>query len=103
MDEDIYNLNLDYLILAQALVLAGMEQKAIFSLGLTQDAIAILKKIPAHQLKHIARKEIVSFTPRFNAANWSNYLHHENVVSDHEAPDVRAREFLRLMPNPNTK
>lgn len=103
MDEDIYNLHLDYLILAQELVLAGMEQKAMFSLGLTQEAVVILKKLPSHQLKNIARKEIVSFTPRFNAANWSSYLQNEKIAPDQDASEMRAREFLRLMPSPNTK
>ncbi|WP_347988600.1 flagellar transcriptional regulator FlhD [Methylomonas sp. AM2-LC] len=103
MDEDIYNLHLDYLILAQKLVLAGMEHKAMFSLGLTQEAVAILKKLPSYQLKNIARKEILSFTPRFSAANWSSYLHNEKIAPDQDATEIRAREFLKLMPSPNTK
>lgn len=102
MDEDIYNLHLDYLILAQEMVLSGFEQKAMFSLGLTAEAVSILKKLPSHQLKNIARKEILSFTPRFNAVNWNCYLKSETTPIQ-DASEARAREFLRLLPSINTK
>lgn len=103
MDENIYNLHLDYLILAHEMVLAGLEQKAMFSLGLTPEAVAILKKMPSNKLKEIARSEFVSFVPRFNAGNWSKYLENGNTSEDKshqeiDATDSRARELLLFFP-----
>jgi hypothetical protein len=103
MDENIYNLHLDYLILAQEMVLAGLEQKAMFSLGLTPEAVAILKKMPSNKLKEIARSEFVSFMPRFNAGNWSKYLQNDNINNDNshqalESTDSHARELLMFIP-----
>ena len=41
MDENIYNLNLDYLILAHELIQSGRIQQAMVSLGLTPEAVNI--------------------------------------------------------------
>ena len=41
MDDNIYNLNLDYLILAHELIQSGRIQQAMVSLGLTPEAVNI--------------------------------------------------------------
>ena len=97
MEESLYQLQLDYLMLAREMVLAGQEQKALFSLGLTPEAVAILKKLPVQKIREIARRECVAFTPRFNASYWSRYLLSEQPADDKQACDYQARDLLMLM------
>jgi hypothetical protein len=96
MDENLYRLNLDYLVVAQTLILAESEQKAMFCLGLTTEAVSLLRKMSLEQLKSLARSDCLTFVPRFNAHKWSNFLIHPKI----ENPDpetTRAIDLLRLL------
>lgn len=95
MDENLYNLNLDYLILAHEMIQSGQEQKAMFSLGLSSEAVSILRELPAKQLKEIAGSEYICFTPRFNVGNWRKFLT-ENPSN--ESQEDRARRLLMFLP-----
>ena len=63
MDENLYKLNLDYLIVAQSLIFSDSEQKAMFCLGLTTEAVSLLRKMPLAQLKSLARSDCLTFVP----------------------------------------
>jgi hypothetical protein len=96
MDENLYKLNLDYLIVAQSLILSESEQKAMFCLGLTTEAVSLLRKMPLEQLKSLARSDCLTFVPRFNSHKWSKFLNAQKT----EVPDiidVRAIELLMLL------
>lgn len=97
MEESLYQLQLDYLMLAREMVLGGQEQKAMFSLGLTPEAVGILKKLPAQKIREIAQRECLAFTPRFNASYWSSYLLSEQPADDKQACDYQARDLLMLI------
>jgi len=94
MDDNIYHLNLDYLILAHELIQSGRQQQAMVSLGLTPEAVSILAEMPVDQLKALARSDVLSFAPRFPASAWRTFLHNEAVGG--EAMEQRARR-LRLV------
>lgn len=95
MDENIYNLNLDYLILAHALIQSGRKQHAMVSLGLTPEAVTILAKMPVDQLKMLARSDLLSFAPRFHVNSWRTFLRNEPTVSEpFEQRALRLRMFL---------
>jgi len=96
MDENLYKLNLDYLIVAQSLILSECEQKAMFCLGLTTEAVSMIRKMPLEQLKSLARSDCLTFVPRFNTHQWSKFLNAKKI----EVPDVidaRAIELLMLL------
>lgn len=95
MDENIYNLNLDYLILAHELIQSGRKQQAMVSLGLTPEAVTILAKMPVDQLKVLARSDVLSFAPRFPVNSWRTFLRNEPMVSEpFEQRALRLRMFL---------
>jgi hypothetical protein len=94
MDDNIYHLNLDYLILAHELIQSGRQQQAMVSLGLTPEAVSILAQMPVDQLKALARSDVLSFVPRFPVSAWRTFLRNEAVGGD--AMEQRARR-LRLV------
>jgi flagellar transcriptional activator FlhD len=95
MDENIYNLNLDYLILAHELIQSGRKQQAMVSLGLTSEAVTILAKMPVDQLKVLARSDVLSFAPRFSVHSWRTFLRNEPMVSEpFEQHALRLRMLL---------
>jgi flagellar transcriptional activator FlhD len=95
MDENIYNLNLDYLILAHELIQSGRKQQAMVRLGLTPEAVTILAKMPVDQLKVLARSDVLSFAPRFPVNSWRTFLRNEPTVSEpFEQRALRMRMFL---------
>ena len=96
MDENLYNLNLEYLIVAQALILAENEQKAMFCLGLSPEAVSLLRTMPLTQLKMLARSEYLTFIPRFNPHKWAEFLQHER--SEPTTSDKRASDLLMFLP-----
>lgn len=96
MDENLYNLNLEYLIVAQALILSENEQKAMFCLGLTPEAVSMIRTMPLTQLKMLARSEYLTFIPRFNPHKWAEFLHPER--SEPSTSDKRARDLLMFLP-----
>ena len=96
MDENLYNLNLEYLIVAQTLILAENEQKAMFCLGLSPEAVSLLRTMPLTQLKMLARSEYLTFIPRFNPHKWAEYLQHEKP--EPATSDQRARDLLMFLP-----
>ncbi|OQW67944.1 MAG: transcriptional regulator [Proteobacteria bacterium ST_bin11] len=97
MDENLYNLNLEYLIVAQTLILSASEQKAMFCLGLTPEAVSLLRTMPLTQLKIVARSEHLTFIPRFNPHKWGEFLQIEKRES--ETSDKRARDLLMFLPS----
>lgn len=98
MDENLYKLNLDYLIVAQSLIFSGSEQKAMFCLGLTTEAVSLLRKMPLAQLKSLARSDCLTFAPRFNPHKWSKFLTVEKN-EDPNALDARTIDLLMLLPS----
>ena len=96
MDENLYKLNLDYLIVAQSLIFSESEQKAMFCLGLTTEAVSLLRKMPLEQLKSLARSDCLTFVPRFNAHKWSKFLDAQKT-EDPDALAVRTVELLTLL------
>jgi flagellar transcriptional activator FlhD len=96
MDENLYKLNLDYLIVAQSLILSESEQKAMFCLGLTTEAVSLLRKMPLEQLKSLARSDCLTFVPRFNAHKWSKFLDVQKT-EDPDALTARTFELLTLL------
>jgi len=96
MDENLYNLNLEYLIVAQALILSENEQKAMFCLGLSPEAVSLLRTMPLAKLKMLARSEYLTFIPRFNPHKWAEFLHTER--SEPATSDKRARDLLMFLP-----
>ncbi|WP_020482760.1 flagellar transcriptional regulator FlhD [Methylomonas sp. MK1] len=96
MDENLYKLNLDYLIVAQSLIFSGSEQKAMFCLGLTNEAVSLLRKMPLAQLKSLARSDCLTFVPRFNPHKWSKFLNVEKN-EDPNALDARTIDLLMLL------
>lgn len=101
MDENLYNLNLDYLIAAKELILSGNEQKAMFCLGLTPEAISLLRKMSIKQFKQLARSDYLKFTPRFNPNHWEEFLQTGN--SDSDCAESRANELLMFLPCTGSK
>jgi hypothetical protein len=96
MDENLYKLNLDYLIVAQSLIFSEREQKAMFCLGLTTDAVSLLKKMPLEQLQSLARSDCLTFVPRFNPHKWSKFLS-DAKTEDPNILDGRAIDLLMLL------
>lgn len=96
MDENLYKLNLDYLIVAQSLILSESEQKAMFCLGLTADAVSLLRKMSLEQLKILARSDCLTFIPRFNLHKWSAFLNVQKTEAS-DVLDARAIELLMLL------
>ncbi len=96
MDENLYKLNLDYLIVAQSLIFSESEQKAMFCLGLTSDAVSLLRKMPLEQMKILARSDCLTFIPRFNPHKWSAFLNLQKTEAS-DVLDARAIELLMLM------
>ena len=62
MEDSLYHLQLDYLMLAREMVLSGQEEQAMFSLGLTPEALGILKKLQVQQIREIALRETLSIS-----------------------------------------
>lgn len=96
-----YNLNLDYLIAAKELILAGNEQKALFCLGLTPEAIPLIKGMSIKQLKLLARSDYLKFVPRFNPNQWEEFLQNANAEDD--STESRANQLLLFLPCPTDK
>lgn len=96
MDENLYKLNLDYLIVAQSLIFSESEQKAMYCLGLTTEAVSLIRKMPLEQLKNLARSDCLTFVPRFNAHKWSKFLNVQKT-EDPDALDARTVELLTLL------
>ena len=96
MDENLYNLNIEYLIVAQQLILSGGDQRAMFCLGLSAEAVANLKTMTVKQLKQLARSQYMLFTPRFNQGNWAEFL--QNEESDSVSYEEIARDLLMFLP-----
>ena len=101
MDDNIYNLNLDYLILAHELIQSGRNQQAMVSLGLTPEAVTLLSTIPVNQLKILARSDVLSFAPRFPVSSWPTFLRNEPVGN--EPFEQRARRLRMFMGKPGFK
>jgi hypothetical protein len=93
MDENLYKLNLDYLIVAQSLIFSESEQKAMYCLGLTTETVSLIRKMPLEQLKSLARSDCLTFVPRFNAHKWSKFLD----VQKTEDPDALAARTVELL------
>lgn len=96
MNENLYQLNLDYLIVAQSLIFSESEQKAMFCLGLTNEAVSLLRKMPLEQLKNLARSDCLTFIPRFNPHTWSKFLNVEKTETQ-TLLDRRAIDLLMLL------
>ena len=101
MDDNLYNLNLDYLIAAKELILAGNEQKALFCLGLTPEAIPLIKGMSIKQFKLLARSDYLKFAPRFNPNQWEEFLRNANAEDD--SAESRANQLLLFLPCPTNK
>ena len=101
MDNNIYNLNLDYLILAHELIQSGRNQQAMVSLGLTPEAVNILSTMPVDQLKALARSDVLSFTPRFPVNSWPTFLRNDPVGN--EPIEQRARRLRMFVGKPVSK
>jgi hypothetical protein len=101
MDDNLYNLNLDYLITAKELILSGNEQKALFCLGLTPEAIAFIRSMSIKQFRQLARSDYLKFAPRFNPNQWEEFLHSTNAADD--SAESRANELLMFLPCPSGK
>jgi hypothetical protein len=97
MEDSLYHLQLDYLLLAREMVLSGQEEQAMFSLGLTPEAVSILKKLQVQQIREIAQRECMAFTPRFNASFWSRFLQVDQLAYEGDACDSQARDLLMLL------
>ena len=100
MDDNLYNLNLDYLITAKELILSGNEQKALFCLGLTPEATAFIRSMSIKQFKQLARSDYLKFAPRFNPNQWEEFLQSANADDSAES---RASELLMFLPCPSGK
>jgi hypothetical protein len=98
MDNNIYNLNLDYLILAHELIQSGRNQQAMVSLGLTPEAVNILSTMPVDQLKALARSDVLSFAPRFPVNSWPTFLRNDPVGN--EPIEQRARRLRMFVGKP---
>ena len=96
MDENIYNLNIEYLIVAQQLILSDGDQKAMFCMGLSPEAVSKLKIMSIKQLKQLARSKFLLFTPRFNQCNWDEFL--QNEQSESISSEDIARDLLMFLP-----
>jgi len=101
MDDNLYNLNLDYLIAAKELILAGNEQRALFCLGLTPEAITLIRNMSIKQFKLLARSDYLKFAPRFNPNQWEEFL--QSVNADDDSAESRATELLMYLPCPADK
>jgi len=101
MDENIYNLNLDYLILAHELVQAGFHQQAMVSMGLTAEAIELISTLPVNQVKKLARSDVLSFAPRFPASFWKAFLQNESI--GHKPEENAVRQLRVLLAKPSVK
>ena len=101
MDDNIFNLNLDYLILAHELIQSGRSQQAMVSLGLTPEAVKILSTMPVAQLKALARSDVLSFAPRFPVSSWPAFLRNEPVGN--EPFEQRARRLRMFLGKPGIK
>jgi len=99
IDENLYNLNLDYLILAHELVQAGSHQHAMISLGLTTEAISLLTTLPVNQIKKLARSDVLSFAPRFPASQWAAFLQKQPVGYQPEENAIRQLRLLLAKPS----
>ena len=101
MDDNLYNLNLDYLIAAKELILAGNEQRALFCLGLTPEAITLIRDMSIKQFKLLARSDYLKFAPRFNPNQWEEFL--QSVNADDDSAESRATKLLMYLPCPADK
>ena len=101
MDDNLYNLNLDYLIAAKELILSGNEQRALFCLGLTPEAITLIRNMSIKQFKLLARSDYLKFAPRFNPNQWEEFL--QSVNADDDSAESRATELLMYLPCPADK
>lgn len=99
MDGNIYNLNLDYLIVAHELILTGNHEQALLCLGLTMDAVNLLKNLPIAELKKLARSDVFSFAPRFPASQWAAFLSNEPIGNQPGEQSVRHLRILLAKPS----
>jgi hypothetical protein len=99
MDDNLYNLNLDYLLVAKEMIAAGNTHKAQFYLGLSPEAIAILRDMTTKQLKALARSDYLKFSPRFNPSHWQEFMQAQAMGA--ESHEQRAKELLMLLINDN--
>jgi len=95
MDNDLYNLNLDYLLVAKGMIAAGDAYKAQFYLGLPTDAIEILRNMPIKQMKALAGSDYLKFSPRINPSHWREFIEIQTFATD--SPEHRAKELLSIL------
>jgi len=92
IDNVIYNLNLDYLMLAHELIHTGQKQQAMVCLGLTSDTVEMLYNLPIHQLKELARSDVLRFALRFPQGSLPIHLTNKSenqTYSEHQARQLR--------------
>jgi len=99
MNENLYNLNLDYLLVAKELIAAGEDHKAVFYLGLPPDAISILRQMSIKRIRELARSDCLRFVPRINPNHWAEFMATQSVNAD--SNDQRAKALMMLLVNEN--
>ncbi|WP_445368190.1 flagellar transcriptional regulator FlhD [Methylomonas sp. BW4-1] len=99
MNENLYNLNLDYLLVAKELIAAGEDHKAVFYLGLPPDAITILRQMSIKRIRELARSDCLRFVPRINTNHWAEFMATQSVNAD--SSDQRAKALMMLLVNEN--
>ncbi|MCK9608922.1 MAG: flagellar transcriptional regulator FlhD [Methylomonas sp.] len=95
MDDNLYNLNLDYLLVAKEMIATGDAHKAQFYLGLPAEAIEILRNMTTKQMKALAGSDYLKFCPRFNPSHWREFMETQTFAS--ESPEHRAKELLMIL------
>lgn len=72
MDRDIHHLVFHYLLKARELAISGQEHKAILQLGLSPEALPLLKRLPIAKLEELAQANVTCFAIRFPSQFWKD-------------------------------
>jgi hypothetical protein len=91
MDRDIYNLIFLYLLKARELAVSGQEHKAILQLGLSPEAVPVLKRLPMAKLEELAQSNVTCFAMRFPAQFW------KDLAQEDAAEPITESLFMHLL------
>lgn len=73
MDRDIHHLVFHYLLKARELAISGQEHKAVLQLGLSPEALSLLKRMPIAKLEELAQSNVTCFALRFPSQFWKDW------------------------------
>ena len=91
MDRDICNLIFLYLLKARELVVSGQEHRARIQLGVSPEAIPVLKRLPMAKLAELAQSDSTCFAMRAPPQFW------KDLAQEDAAEPITESLFMHLL------